>query len=255
MIALGGGVIGDLAGFAAATYMRGVGLVQCPTTLLAMVDSSVGGKTGVDLPQGKNLVGAFKQPEVVIADTAALASLPDKEIQNGMAELIKHAILDDPELFASMEASPSVNRPDTKVIARSVSVKIRTVEADPLESGVRATLNLGHTTGHALEKCSRYGMAHGAAVSVGLLAAAKISALMNMCLSDIPARIESVLGKAGLPVRHNLDTEDLISAMASDKKTVAGRPRFVLIKDIGKVEHGLDVPPKILRQALNELGN
>ncbi len=205
VIALGGGVIGDLAGYAAATYMRGVALVQCPTTLLAMVDSSVGGKTGVDLPQGKNLVGAFKQPVLVAADTQTLASLPEREIRMGMAELIKHAVIDDPELFEALESADRPSSLSPALVARSANVKVRVVEADPFESGLREVLNLGHTVGHALEKCSGYALGHGEAVAIGLVAAARISEKMGMCSSDEPDRLESLLSRTGLPIRHGED--------------------------------------------------
>jgi 3-dehydroquinate synthase len=250
VVALGGGVVGDLAGFAAATYMRGVALVQCPTSLLAMVDSSVGGKTGVDLPQGKNLVGAFKNPFVVAADTDALATLPSSQVRMGMAELIKHAIIDDADLFDTLESAQGQLALNPDLIARSVSVKIRVVEADPYESELREVLNLGHTVGHALEKCSQYAMDHGAAVSVGLAAAAALSSRMGMCDAGIPARVEAVLAASGLPIRHHMDPDQLMSVMFADKKTVDGRLRFVLIKRIGEVQHGVHVAPDVLRETL-----
>lgn len=253
VVALGGGVVGDLAGFAAATYMRGVALIQCPTSLLAMLDSSVGGKTGVDLPQGKNLVGAFKNPFLVIADTSTMATLPRNQVRMGMAELIKHAVIDDAELFEDLEHSGGQPVLNADVIARSVSVKIRVVEADPYESGPREVLNLGHTVGHALEKCSQYAMNHGDAVSVGLVAAAAISCRMGMCHSGIQGRVEAVLGGSGLPLRHTMDPVELMSVMAADKKTVEGQVRFVLIKNIGEVAHGFPVPPDVVREALSSL--
>ncbi len=255
VVALGGGVIGDLAGYAAATYMRGVALVQCPTTLLAMVDSSVGGKTGVDLPEGKNLVGAFKQPILVVADTQALATLPEREIRMGMAELIKHAVIGDPELFEALERSDKASGLDAALIARSANVKVRVVEADPFESGPREVLNLGHTVGHAVEKCSEYTVGHGEAVSVGLVAAARISEKMGLCESTVPDRLESLLCRTGLPVRHSANPDDLIDVMAADKKAVEGRVRFVLIKSIGQVEYGIEVSPNLLGQVLEALKN
>ncbi len=253
VVALGGGVVGDLAGFAAATYMRGVALVQCPTTLLAMVDSSVGGKTGVDLPQGKNLVGAFKQPVVVAADTLTLGSLPDSQIRMGMAELIKHAIIDDADLFSILEKSSGNLVPEPEMVARSVGVKIRMVEEDPFEAGRRAVLNLGHTVGHALEKCSNYSMAHGDAVSVGLVAAARISNRMGLCGNQVPERVEELLTRVGLSVGHTMNPADLVGVMSTDKKVVEGRVRFVLIREIGTVDHGLDVPPEFVREVLQSL--
>jgi shikimate kinase / 3-dehydroquinate synthase len=255
VVALGGGVIGDLAGFAAATYMRGVALVQCPTTLLAMVDSSVGGKTGVDLQQGKNLAGAFKQPILVAADTITLDSLPEREIRMGMAELIKHAVIDDLELFEALERSDKSSVLDAALIARSADVKVRVVEADPFESGQREVLNLGHTVGHAFEKCSGYAVGHGEAVSVGLVAAARISEEMGLCESTVGDRLESLLSRTGLPVRHNANTNELIDVMTADKKTVEGRVRFVLIKRIGLVEHGIEVRADVISRVLEDLKN
>jgi shikimate kinase/3-dehydroquinate synthase len=253
VVALGGGVVGDLAGFAAATYMRGVPLIQCPTTLLAMVDSSVGGKTGVDLQQGKNLVGAFKQPILVAADTTALASLPDREIRMGMAELIKHTVIGDPELFEALERSDTTSALDATQIARSADVKVRVVESDPFESGPREVLNLGHTIGHAVEKCSGYAIGHGEAVSIGLVAAARISEQMGLCDASVADRLESLLCRTGLPVRHSADTNEIVDVMITDKKTVEGRVRFVLIKRIGLVEHGIEVRPDIISQVLENL--
>ncbi len=253
VIALGGGVVGDLAGFAAATYMRGVTLVQCPTTLLAMVDSSVGGKTGVDLPEGKNLVGAFKQPSLVVADTLTLRSLPAEQVRMGMAELIKHAIIEDAELFALLEASGGNIELDPELVARSVRVKIQVVEGDPFESGRRAVLNLGHTVGHALEKCSNYSMAHGDAVSVGLVAAARISNRMGLCSDKVPKRVETLLTRVGLSVRHAMNPTELVRVMATDKKVIEGRVQFVLIHEIGAVEHGCEVPPDLVREVLQSL--
>lgn len=253
VVAIGGGVIGDLAGFAAATYMRGVALVHCPTTLLAMVDSSVGGKTGVDLPQGKNLVGAFKQPVFVLADTGTLASLPLKEIRMGMAEVIKHTIIDDAELFSHMERSPDALELTPELIQRSVSVKVRVVETDVFEAGRREVLNLGHTVGHAVEKVSAYSMGHGDAVAVGLIAVARMSVRTGLAPAEVSERIESLLRRTGFPVRHDCDVDALIAAMTADKKTLAGRVRFVLIQDVGQVQPGLSVPPEIVREVLDEL--
>lgn len=252
VLALGGGVVGDLAGFAAATYMRGVRFVQCPTTLLAMVDSSVGGKTGVDLPQGKNLVGAFKQPLLVVADTNCLKSLPAKEIRMGMAEFIKHAVIDDAALFELLEQSglPAL---EPAQVARSVSVKVRVVETDPFESGLREVLNLGHTVGHAVEKCSDFSLAHGDAVSVGLAAAGRISQKLGLCDPRIPQRIEGLLARMGLPLSHNMEADRLMDVMVSDKKTVEGQIRFVLVKGLGEVQNGCKVPPDIVKQVLTEL--
>jgi shikimate kinase / 3-dehydroquinate synthase len=253
VIALGGGVIGDLAGYAAATFMRGVAFVQCPTTLLAMIDASIGGKTGINLPRGKNLAGAFKQPAAVLADTVTLSTLPKKEIRTGMAEFIKHAVIGDKELFENMESSPEAPALDPDSIIRSVDVKARIVEQDPFESGRREVLNLGHTVGHAIEKCSRYSIGHGEAVSIGMAAAARISHKMRLCSSNTCERLEALLVRAELPIKHNLDPNDLIVGMAADKKVVESSVRFVLINDIGSVEHGREVAPELVRRVLQEI--
>jgi shikimate kinase / 3-dehydroquinate synthase len=253
VVALGGGVIGDLAGYTAATYMRGVALVQCPTTLLAMVDSSVGGKTGIDLPQGKNLVGAIKQPLLVLADTGTLVGLPQAQVRMGMAELIKHTVIGDPELFRQLEQSDGRLSLTPELISRSVSVKIRVVEEDPYEFGRREVLNLGHTVGHALEKCSRYSMGHGDAVSVGMVAAGRISQRMCLCSSGLVDGLETVLARTGLMIRHTYNPEDLAAVMAADKKAVGGKVRFVLIRDLGLVEPGWEVNPNLVREVLEEL--
>ncbi len=250
VIALGGGVVGDIAGFVAATYMRGVQFVQCPTTLLAMVDSSVGGKTGVDLPQGKNLVGAFKQPMTVLADVWAFKTLPAAEISNGMAELVKHTLIGDAELWERIEHASGAPELNAALTGRSVEVKIKVVESDPYEKGARARLNLGHTIGHAVEKCSGYALSHGAAVAVGLAAAARISRRMGFCSDDLPDKVEAVLVKLGLPITHANNVDELIAALAADKKTTAGQARFVLIRGPGSVEHGCVVPEAIIREML-----
>jgi len=253
VVALGGGVIGDLAGFAAATFMRGVAFIQCPTTLLSMVDASVGGKTGVDLPQGKNLVGAFKQPAFVAADTETLATLPADEIRTGMAEVIKHAVIGDRELLEHLEKSTDTLALGADLVARSVRVKIDVVEKDPFEEGLREVLNLGHTVGHAIEKCSGYALRHGDAVAVGLVAAARISRKMGLCDADVPNRIESLLVETGLPVRHSVATQALMAAMTADKKSRGGQARFVLVNDIGEVQYGCEVSPDLLAEVLEEL--
>ncbi|MCS6834542.1 MAG: 3-dehydroquinate synthase [Anaerolineae bacterium] len=227
ILALGGGVVGDTAGFAAATYMRGLRLVQAPTTLLAMVDSSVGGKVGVDLPQGKNLVGAFKQPALVLIDTDALATLPPVQWRMGMAEVIKHGLLADPELL-----HPSLRAPERAVelVRRAVQVKVNIVEQDPYEQNIRAYLNLGHTFAHAIEQVSGYAWLHGEAVAVGLLAAAKLSARLGLCDEALADEISVILAELGLPLSlGGLEAEALYAAMATDKKWVSGRSRFVLL--------------------------
>ncbi len=252
VISLGGGVVGDLAGFAAATYMRGVALVQCPTTLLSMVDASIGGKTGVDLLQGKNLVGAFKQPLAVVTQTSAIKTLPESEIRNGMAEVIKHCIIDDKELFETFELNSPLS-PNSEMVRRSAAVKIRVVQSDPLETGYREVLNLGHTVGHALEKVSDYSISHGDAVAVGLIAAAKISSELQLCDNKIVDRLHGVLIKYDLPVTHTGSVSQIMESMKSDKKSVAGQFRFVLIKNIGDVVHGIQVEAELIENILAEM--
>jgi shikimate kinase/3-dehydroquinate synthase len=232
VLALGGGVVGDMAGFAAATYLRGVRFVQVPTTLLAMVDSSAGGKVAVDHPRGKNLIGAFKQPVLVIADPETLATLPAREFSNGLAEVIKTGLIGDPELFGQIEDHGPF--PVAWIIERALRVKVRVVEADPYELGQRATLNLGHTFGHALEQLSNYELSHGEAVGIGLVAAARLSARMGICDGSLPARVEKVLARSSLPVRYqNFSPVQVWEAMATDKKRQGKRRRFILIRGIG----------------------
>lgn len=228
IIALGGGVVGDCAGFAAATYLRGVRLIQVPTSLLAMVDSSVGGKVGVDLPEGKNLVGAFKQPHVVLIDPEVLTTLPPKEWRCGMAEAIKHGLLADHGLL-----DPNIYHPDkaADLVVRAVQVKVDVVQRDPFEAGERAHLNLGHTFAHAIEQVSGYAWAHGEAVAVGLVAAARLSHKLGLCSEDIPTLVEDLLTETGLPTRMgDLSSDALWAAMHTDKKWASGLSRFVLLR-------------------------
>jgi 3-dehydroquinate synthase len=232
VLALGGGVIGDMAGFAAATYLRGVALVQVPTTLLAMVDSSVGGKVAVDHPWGKNLVGAFKQPELVLADPGTLTTLPGHEFANGLAETIKAGILGDPEMFHQIEAHGPA--PASWIVERAISVKVAVVEEDPYERGRRATLNLGHTFGHALERLSDYALSHGAGVAIGLVAAARLATRLGACEPELAARIEGVLSRLGLPTTYRGHTPAQVwQAMSTDKKRRGKTLRFVLPRAIG----------------------
>ncbi len=237
VIALGGGVIGDLAGFAAATWLRGVPFVQVPTSLLAMVDASVGGKVGVDLPQGKNLVGAFKQPALVLIDPDLLATLPPVEFRCGAAEIIKAGIIGDPGLFCSLEAVPlSPQTPAlTRIIADAVRVKAEIVQRDPFEAGDRAWLNLGHTFGHALELISGFTLRHGEAVGIGLVAAAALSARLGLCAADLPDRIRRVIVRHGLPARYPGDPRQILAAMGTDKKRRGRDLRFVVMRELGRV--------------------
>jgi len=252
--ALGGGVIGDMAGFAAACWMRGVDCVQLPTTLLSMVDSSVGGKTAVDIPQGKNLVGAFHPPRAVIADTATLRTLPARELRAGLAEVIKYGALGDPEFFAWLEQQrePLLASDDAalaEAIARSCEHKAAIVERDPLEKGERALLNLGHTFGHAIEAeqgysgAGRDALVHGEAVAVGMVLAARLSAMLGMAPHTDTERLRSLLLAYGLPVDlpAGLAPQALLERMRLDKKNLAGRLRLVLWRGIGKAEVVPDV--------------
>jgi shikimate kinase/3-dehydroquinate synthase len=294
VLSLGGGVAGDVAGFAAATFMRGLRFVQVPTTLLAMVDASVGGKTGVNLPEGKNLVGAFRQPALVVVDPAVLATLPVEEIRSGMAEVIKHGVIGDPALFAELEAgtlqipnpkaqSPNLQsqspmpglRPVTSIsgshIARALRVKIAVVEEDPFEQGQRAVLNLGHTVGHALERLSGFTLRHGEGVGIGMVAAARIAAALGRADPALADRIEGVLAAWGLPVRcprfdrcspseaeglgaRPFDADGIWVAMAHDKKRRGRSLRWVLPRAIGEVETVDDVPRDVVIAVLRDLG-
>lgn len=232
VLALGGGVVGDTAGFAAATYMRGVRIVQVPTTLLSMVDSSVGAKVGVDVPQGKNLIGAFKQPDAVLIDPDVLESLPPQEWRAGMAEVIKHGLLADEGLL-----DPNLHQPSyaVELVARAVQVKIDVVQRDPYEQGERAHLNLGHTFGHAIEKVTQYEWLHGEAVGFGLLAAAKLSHALEMCSAELVEYVDTVLAETGLPRSLNgLDPDAIYDAMTTDKKWQSGVSRFVLLEGMNQ---------------------
>ncbi len=244
LYAVGGGVIGDLAGFAAAAYLRGVRLYQVPTTLLAMVDSSVGGKTGINLRAGKNLVGAFHQPEAVYIDTAFLRSLPAREFRAGMAEVIKYGMLGDAPLFEELEALGDGLGPDhpdlPSIIRRNCALKAAIVRADEREqtaSGGRALLNLGHTFGHAIEAVAGYGIyLHGEAVAVGLVLAAELSARLGLLEETYVRRVETLLKAVGLPTRlvKPLAVEPLLDAMRSDKKNRDGRLTFVVLEAPGR---------------------
>ena len=260
VVALGGGVVGDLAGFAAATYLRGLPFVQVPTTLLAQVDSSVGGKVGLNLKAGKNLVGAFHQPRLVLCDLDTLASLPPREYRAGLAEVIKYGIIYDAGLFRRLERDlPKLLRRDPRtlaaVVARCCQIKAEVVRQDETESGLRAILNFGHTLGHALEAISHYGKyLHGEAIAIGQVVAAKLSAqVLGLPPSEV-GRIEHLFRRAGLPTQLNLSAPDkrkLLPAMQLDKKVSAGEIKFVLACRIGAVEFGCQVPPALLAAAVN----
>ena len=259
IVALGGGVVGDLAGFVAATYLRGIPFVQVPTTLLAQVDSSVGGKTGVNLKAGKNLVGAFYQPQLVLCDLDALKTLPKREFVSGLAEVIKYGIIYDAVLFAQLERNlPKLLQRDAEtlatVIARCCEIKADVVGQDETEGGLRAILNFGHTIGHAIENSSGYGKyLHGAAISIGQVAAAKLSHKVLGLPSGDAERIEKLFTQAGLPVKIKLSSvqhKKLFTAMKLDKKVSGGEIKFVLAEKIGKVAWGQKLPAELISQVL-----
>ncbi len=266
VIALGGGVVGDLAGFVAATWLRGAPFVQIPTSLLAMVDASVGGKVAVDLPAGKNLVGAFKQPGVVLIDPELLSTLPGAEFRSGLAEIVKAGIIGDAALFDFLAGSDgfsrervpatevaTTNKTLTEIIADAVRVKARVVERDPFELGDRAWLNLGHTFGHALELLSGYTLRHGEAVGLGMVAAAEMSAALGYCGAALPGRIREALIRLGLPTRHTFDPAAALAAMGTDKKRRGRTLRFVLIRRVGEVFVADDVSETAIREALESI--
>jgi 3-dehydroquinate synthase len=252
ILALGGGVIGDTAGFAAASYLRGVPFVQIPTSLLAMVDASVGGKTGVDLPQGKNLVGAFKQPSVVIIDVAVLQSLPAAEFRSGLAEVVKHGLIGAPDLFAQLEEHGPTSM--IQLIADAVRVKVRIVEEDPFEQGRRALLNLGHTFGHAIELVSGYAIRHGEAVALGLVAAAHLAESLGRASSTLRHRTVALVDRLGLPVKASgYDVEEVMAAMHHDKKRAGSKLRFVIAQDLNDVVIIDDPGPDAILYALSQV--
>jgi 3-dehydroquinate synthase len=269
IVALGGGVVGDMAGYAAATWLRGIAVVQVPTTLLAMVDAAIGGKTGVNHPGGKNLIGAFHQPRLVLIDPTTLATLPPREFRAGMAEVIKYGVIGDPELFAALEAAaaqdPQAGLATIEAVGpgllqtlleRSAAAKARVVAADEHEGGLRAILNYGHTLGHAVETLSGYGRwLHGEAVALGMLAAGEIAVAMELWSPAEQERQRALIVAAGLPRRWpDLDPEAVLTCLQGDKKVRQGRVRFVLPTAIGRVVIRDDVPPATIRAALERLG-
>ena len=261
VIALGGGVIGDMAGFVAATVLRGVPFVQVPTSLLSMVDASVGGKTGVNHAVGKNLIGAFHQPALVLIDPDVLRTLPPRELRGGLAECIKHDVIRDAGGFGRLERE--INRALAvdvdylaTLVAHNVAIKARVVAADPFENGDRAHLNFGHTFGHAIETVSRYEYSHGECVALGMVAASRLAGDLGMLDADAVRRITAVLRAAGLPTGGMaLDPAAVCDAMYFDKKAKSGRLRFVLPDRIGHVVIRDDVPTDKVRQAVESLGS
>ena len=256
VIALGGGVVGDIAGFAAAIYMRGIRFVQVPTTLLAQVDSSVGGKTGVNHPRGKNLIGAFHQPEAVVADTDTLRTLPPRELSAGLAEVLKHGLLADADYFARVTSGlPQLLACDeqalTMSIGRSCEIKAAIVARDEKESGERALLNLGHTFGHAIEALTGYERwLHGEAVGCGMCLAADLSQRLGLIARPDVEVVERAIAAAGLPTRiEGLSREAALESMRGDKKTEAGEIRFIVLERIGRAVQRT-VPPAALEATL-----
>ncbi len=260
VVALGGGVVGDLAGFAAATFMRGIPLIQIPTSLLAQVDSSVGGKVAVDHPEGKNMIGAFYQPRLVLIDPDTLSTLPRPELRSGLAEVVKYGMILDREFFEFLERRVeqvlALKPADmTHVIRRCCQLKAQVVEKDEKESGLRAILNYGHTIAHALELLSGYrGLRHGEAVAIGMVGASLIAEEMGMVTAEVTTRQARLLKNFGLPTSlGELDTERLLQLLYHDKKVVGGKLRFILPRQVGEVVIADDVSEKVILRALRRL--
>jgi len=261
IIAFGGGVIGDLAGFVAATYMRGIAYVQVPTTLLAQVDASVGGKVAVDHPQAKNLIGAFYHPRLVIADSNTMRTLSPRDYRAGVAEVVKHGVITDAHLFDWLEGNRKAvlgREPEAvaHMVRRSCEIKATVVARDERESGLRATLNFGHTIGHALESLTSYRvLRHGEAVAIGMVAAARLAYALGLFSASQAERVERLLSSLRLPTRiPRLAVDTVLSAIRLDKKAVGGVPRFVLPVAIGRVDLVSEVSPTTLRETLLALG-
>jgi 3-dehydroquinate synthase len=259
VLALGGGVVGDTAGFAASIYMRGVPLVQVPTTLLAMADSSIGGKVGIDHARGKNLLGAFKQPRLVVADLDTLHTLPSRELACGMAEIVKAGIIGDPDLFDMIESASPEDLELAGALLRAMRVKRDIVERDPHEAGERALLNLGHTFGHAFEHCTGYARPHGYAVAQGMVVACRLAVNLDLCDPSLEARLRSVLEAWNLPTHWaepDLTSPEalpsVLSAMQTDKKRLNTRPRLILPRAPGNVIITADIPPESIANALEQ---
>lgn len=256
ILALGGGVIGDLAGFVAATYQRGVPLIQLPTTLLAQVDSSIGGKVAVDHGRLKNMIGVFYQPRLVIADTDTLRTLPPNELANGLAEVIKSAAIRSRELFVFLEQNIDLIKSLDKnaleeIVFQSAKIKAEIVEKDEKDLGLRNLLNYGHTIGHAIESVSDFEVAHGGAVAIGMLAAARISDEMGILDKSELIRLRKIVENAGLPTEMpGIEAERLIQAMKHDKKVLRDKIRFVLLKSIGSAFITDEVSPSLLEKVL-----
>ena len=259
IVALGGGVVSDQAGFAAATYLRGVRWVAVPTTLLAMVDASLGGKTGVDLPQGKNLVGAFHAPALVLADPQTLATLHLAELRSGLAETIKHGILADPHLLVCCAGLKGLDDPKEledrlpEIVRRGMAVKVQVIEADPFEQNWRAALNLGHTIGHAIELASGFRLRHGEAVAIGMVVEARLAEEMGLAEAGLSETIAGLLADVGLPteIPTDLKTDKILRAMELDKKRAGSKVRFALPVRVGEVKVGVEVDDERRKHALD----
>ncbi len=250
--ALGGGTTGDVAGFAAATYQRGMKLVQLPTTILAAVDSSVGGKTAVNLDAGKNQVGCFYQPRLVLCDTKAFVTLPERERVSGMGEVVKYGVLGGEELFSLVENADS-STVDEALIDRCVGIKSRYVAADEFDTGARMLLNFGHTVGHAIEKCSAYAVPHGHAVAAGMAIISRAASARGICGATLPARLAAALDKHGLPTGTDIPAEALCRAALSDKKLSGGQLRLIVPEEIGKCRVE-EIAPEALSEWLKDGG-
>lgn len=263
MVALGGGVIGDMAGFAAATWLRGIAFVQVPTSLLAMVDASIGGKTGVNHPHGKNLIGAFHQPRLVLIDPQLLQTLPAREFRAGMAEVIKYGVIWDADLFGQLEQSKRLDQhryisPELMqtILTRSCQAKAHVVSKDEKEAGLRAILNYGHTVGHAVESLTHYrGVNHGEAVAIGMVAAGQLAVELGRWTVKETQRQLALIQKAGLPTQipAGLEFDAIATALQSDKKVEAGRVRFILPNRIGEALVTDQVPSEVLRRVLQAI--
>ena len=260
MIALSGGVVGDLTGFTSAIYMRGIEFIQLPTTLLAAVDSSVGGKTGADLAEGKNLIGAFHQPLMVALDMHTLTTLPESEYRNGLAEVVKYGMIMDKDFFALLaENSDKLNSFDpefySKIIIHSCKCKAEVVANDEFEHGQRAILNYGHTVGHAVEKLSNFALPHGRAVAIGMAAAARLAVLMNLCSAEIEKPQNKLLTALKLPTRlpENSSISNIIQAMQSDKKNSSGSITMVMPTAVGAVKVVKKIDEILLKTALESI--
>lgn len=263
LVALGGGVVGDMTGFAAATWLRGIQVVQVPTSLLAMVDAAIGGKTGVNHPKGKNLIGAFHQPKLVVIDPTVLQTLPEREFRAGMAEVIKYGVIWDKKLFTQLEQSQRLDRMENldsnllqTSLERSCQAKATVVSQDEQEAGLRAILNYGHTIGHAVESLTGYTtVLHGEAVAIGMVAASRIAVALGMWTAECDRRQLALIEKAGLPTTLplGLEIDQIITTLQTDKKVKAGKVRFVLPTEIGTVTVTDQVPEDVIRRVLQQL--